>query len=269
MIKYYMFILAALISGAAVGYYFGEDSRPQSVESSAEPEVAPAEAIPDAGSDALVESLKARIAELESQLAERRRPRRPRGENEVAEGEEQPSGEDRRARRGRGGDFEERREAFRREHPEAYAQMTNQVAVWRQRRGELHRNKIDILNSINISHLGPEAVATHEGLKALIAERGQLEADLTNPELSRDERIELFRRLGDVDREMRRVNGEERNILIAETARELGLDGEQADAFVGAINDVITATDNDAFAGGRPPRGPGGRGGPGGFPPMR
>lgn len=261
MIKYYMFILAALISGAAVGYYFGEDSRPQSVESSAEPEVAPAEAIPDAGSDALVESLKARIAELESQLAERRRPRRPRGENEVAEGEEQPSGEDRRARRGRGGDSEERRE--------------NQVAVWRQRRGELHRNKIDILNSINISHLGPEAVATHEGLKALIAERGQLEADLTNPELSRDERIELFRRLGDVDREMRRVNGEERNILIAETARELGLDGEQADAFVGAINDVITATDNDAFAGGRPPRGPGGRGGPGmrggpdGFPPMR
>lgn len=266
MFKYYMFILAALISGAAIGFFFGGDTLPRSAATSSESEVTQAEsAIPEAGSDALVESLKARIAALEAELAAGHRARRARAEGVSEDGEERAAENRRRGR----GNPDERMEAFRRDNPEAYAQMTNRVAEWRQRRVEQHRNKIDILNSINITHLGPEAVETHEGLKALIAEREQVEADLMSPDLSREERIELFRRLGDVDREMRRLNGEERTILITETARELGLDGEQAEAFVGAINDVITATDNDAFGGGRPPRGPGGRGGPGGRPPMR
>lgn len=262
MYKYYAFILAALISGAAIGYYLGGDPLPRPVEATAETEVAPAQAIPDAGSDALVENLKKRVAELEAQLAERR-PRRMRGGDEgAAEG-----GEERHARRGRGND-EERREAFRRSHPEEYAQMTNRNAIVRQRRGEHNRNKIEILNSFNVSHLGPQAVETHEALKVLIAERDRIEAAMLTPETSSEERIDAFRRLAELDGEMRRLNGEERQLLISETARELGLDGEQADAFVGAIDDIITATDNDAFAGGRPPRGPGGRGGPGGPFPM-
>ena len=139
--------------------------------------------------------------------------------------------------------WRERMEELKKNNPEEYARRTNWWAQVRRTRSEQARDKIDFLSSVNTSQMSAGARKTHNELQELIARREDLEQQLQNPNLTDDERGKLMGELHSTHRELMRLNGEERNNLFEETARNLGFEGEDAKDISATIQEVIRATD--------------------------
>ena len=258
MIRTQLFIAAALLVGVAIGYFAGEPATPPSVEKAATTN-APHAKISDAGDAASVRALRLRVAELERLLAEKEAKSEVAISNAVAEAVKNRPPEPPR------GNWRERMEEMKKNDPARYTQMTNRWAQWRRSRSEQARNKIDFLSSIDTSHMSARAKKTHDELQELIAKREGIEAQLQQENLSDDERGKLMHELWSTHGELQRLNGEERKNLLAETAHNLGFEGEDAKEISATIQEVIQATDS-GWGGGRhhgghrgPP--PGGQGG--------
>lgn len=257
MIKSQMFIAVALLVGVAIGYFVKNDPV---VETKSAVEEKTKKPIVDNGDAATVKALRHRIAELEKALAEKNGKSEIAISNAVAEAVKNRPPEPPR------GNWRERMEEMKKNDPERYTQMTNRFANWRRSRAEQARNKIDFLSSIDTSRMSAGARKTHDALQELIARREEIEAQLQNPDISDAERGELMRQLRESHGELQRLNGEERRNLIAETARSLGFEGEDAREISATIQEVIRATDG-GWGGGRhhgghrgpPPGGSGGR----------
>ena len=261
MIKTQMFIAAALLAGVAIGYVAGGRSAPgTSAQTAAEApkRTAPA-SIADQGEVASVKALRRRVAELEGLLAEKEAKSEVAISNAVAEAVKNRPPEPPR------GNWRERMEEMKKNDPARYTQMTNRWAQWRRSRSEQARNKIDFLSSIDTSHMSARARKTHDELQELIAKREDIEAQLQQEGLSDEERGKLMHELWSTHGDLRRLNGEERKNLLAETAHNLGFEGDDAKEISATIQEVIEATDS-GWGGGRhhgghrgPP--PGGQGG--------
>lgn len=258
MIKHQMFIALALLSGVAIGYFVKNE--PVAAEKSAKAEERAKKPVADRGEEASVKALRARIAELEGQLAEREETVAI--SNVVAEAAQARPPESPRQ------SWRERMDEMKKNAPERYAEMTNRFARWRRDQSERARNKIDFLSSIDTTQMSAEAKKTHAALQNLIARREELSALLHQEDLSDEERGQVMRKLGESHHEMMRLNAEERRNLFAETARNLGFEGEEANEFSATIQAVIEATDGGwgggHHGGGRHGGGPRGAGGPGG-----
>ena len=258
VIKYQLFIAAALLAGVAIGFFAGNPASAEKPKpDEAEGAVAP-KAISDQGEAATVKALRKRIAELEGLLA----AKDEKGEVAVAavEAVRERSPEPPRM------NWRERMEEMKKNDPERYAETTNRFSQWRRDQAARARDKIDFLSSIDTSRMSAEAKKTHVALQNLIARRDDLEAQLHDPDLSDEDRGNVMRELWESHHELSRLNAEERKILIDETAKGLGFAGEDATALSATIQDVIEATDS-GWGGGRHhggPRGPRGAGGPGG-----
>ena len=252
MIKHQMFIAAALLAGVAIGYFVKDDPIPAEEPKT---EVVEKKPVADKGDEASVKALRHRIAELEKLLAEKDGKSELAISNAVAEAVKNRPPEPPRQ------NWRERMEEMKKNDPERYTQMTNRFANWRRSRAEQARNKIDFLSSIDTSHMSAGAKKTHDALQELIARREGIEQQLQSPDLTDEERGKLMGELHLTHRELMRLNGEERNNLFEETARNLGFEGEDAKEISATIQEVIRAT--DAGWGGHHggPRGPGGQGG--------
>ena len=254
MIKHQLFIAVALLAGVAIGYFVKDEpiasDEPAKVEAGAKKPVA------DRGDEASVKALRRRVAELEKLLAERD------GRSEAAISNAAAAAARSRPPEPPRQSWRERMEVMRKNEPERYTQMTNRFANWWRSRAEQARSKIDFLSSIDTSRMGADARKTHNALQELIVRREGIEAKLQSPDLPDEERGKLMGELHATHQEMVRLNGEEREILFAETARNLGFEGEDVQEFTATIRDVIEATDNGwgGHHGGRH----GGRRGPGG-----
>ena len=262
MIKHQMFIAAALLVGVAIGYFVKSEPVESAEPAKAEKRVR--KPIADKGDEASVRALRHRIAELERLLAERDGASEAAISNAVAAVAKTRPPEPPRQ------NWRERREEMKKNDPERFAQMTNRFAQWRSRRATEARDRIDFLSSIDTSHMSAGAKKTHEALQDLIARREEIERQMHQPELSDEDRGKLMHELHATHRELMRLNGEERNNLFEETARNLGFEGEDAKAITDTIQQVIEATDGEfGFHHGGPrgrgpqggPRGPGGPGG--------
>ena len=233
MIRCQLLIGLALLVGVAVGYFMRGERAP--AEAPAAVTAAPARRrgpVADEGHKASVAALRRRIAELERRHAEKG----VNMSNAVAEvARLVPEGRDRR-------DPRAWLENLRKIDPERYAQMTNRFARWRRNRAEHARSAIDFLSSVDTSQMSPEAQKTHADLQNLIARREELEERLHREDLSAEERERLFHEMRQTHGEMMRLNGEERRNLIAETARVLGFEGDDAKDVAATIQDVIQAT---------------------------
>lgn len=208
--------------------------------------------ITNEGDSASLKSLRKRIAELEELLTKSGSA----VSNAVAEvARIAPEGRDRRDPRA----WMENLRRMKTEDPERYAQTTNRIARWRRGRAERARSAVEFLSSIDVSHMDAKAQDTHNALQDLIVRRDELDAELQREDLPDGRREEIFKELRETHGEMMRLNGEERENLIRETAKGLGFGDEDADAIAGTIQEVIRATD-EGFGGGR-------RGGPRGAPP--
>ena len=255
-----MFIATALLVGVAIGYFAGEPGTPPPAETAAATNVPPAK-IADAGDAASVQALRQRVAELEKLLAERETKEEVAISNAVAEAVKNRPPEPPR------GNWRERMEEMKKNEPERYAQMTNRFAQWRRNRAEQAHSKIDFLSSIDTSHMSARAQKTHNELQTLIAKREEIEERLHQEDLSDADRNALWKEMRESFHELQRLNGEERRNLLAETAHNLGFEGDDAKEISATIQEVIEATDG-GWGGGRhhgghrgpPPGGP--QGGP-------
>lgn len=241
----------ALLAGAAIGFCL----RPSTTAEQAAPDGdAAAKAhshspIADAAGDATIGALRNRIKELEQLLADEA------GRHAAPTNMEALAGEPRRGGPGMRFNPREMMERLKTEDPERYAQMTNHMERFRRRRSEQAMSRLDYLASIDLSALGEGAQETHVKLQGLIAKREELEEKMHSDSISDDERDAAFREMFSLEREIRHANHEERANLLAETVRELGFTGEEADDVVATLGDIIEATSSNFGHHGPPPPG--------------
>lgn len=254
-IPYQLLLAVALLTGVAIGY-FASGNGGDDTASAAPAEAITKKPVADEGEAASLKALRKRIAELEKALAERGGASETAISNAVAEALKN-------APPGPRGNPREWLENVRKTDPARYAQMTNRFAQGWLRRAERTRNTLDFLSSIDTSRMSAGARKTHDALQELIARRTEIEERLHQEGLAEDERDALMKELRDTQREFRRLNGEERQNLIEETAKSLGFEGEDVQTISATIQEVIQATDarGDRHPGPPPPGGPGGPGG--------
>ena len=253
-------VVISLLAGAAIGYCFSPSSEatPASAE---EPKTESSKAHPqkNAPDDLTVanRALRARVKELEALL-----------EKQGVEFEKMKTEEtDRRERRR---DFKADMERIKVEDPARYAQMTNQMAQFRQRRLERAQSKMDFLASVDTSGMSESARQTHADLMDLIERREGLEDKMRGfMDMTEEERHAAFDEMREMDGQIRRLNRIERNNLLRQTAEALGFKGSDAKEITETIKGVIDATEFGFGPGGPgrggpggPGRGPGGGGGP-------
>lgn len=253
MVKQQLFIGAALVVGVAAGYFVPHAGETSSEAPAETEEYVPEKAIDDKGDEASIRALKSRIAQLEEELAKKDVER---SEERVEERENRPM---------RGGNPREWMENLKKENPERYAQMTNGMARFREQRTARQQAKLDFLSSVDTSKMSAEAQRTHGELQSLIAKRHDLEGAIMDENLSDEKRGELMREIFENSRQIRELSREERNNLLEETGKALGLEGEAAKELTDTIREIYEATDDNVFGGRGGPMGRGGRGrGPGG-----
>ena len=247
MIRQQLFIGAALIVGVAIGFFVQpEPEKPEASDPKAEKASAP---IPDRGNAAVVESLRARIRDLERRLSDVRREEESLVSNALVRLDEK-----RVTHPPQQGSRNNWLEELKKNDPARFTQMTNRFAQWRQERKARHAAHADFLSSVNTAHMSAAAKKTHEAYQDLLGRREALEARLQNPDLTDEERRSLFEEMRAVSHEMRGKGAEERENLLGEVAHAIGLEGEAAAELVETVKDVIEVT--EPGFGGREHRGP-------------
>lgn len=247
-------VVISLLVGAALGYCLGPVSSPAPApepEKKAEPEQVKQ---PEYRGERADRALRARIKELEGMLAK-----------QGVEVEKMKEEETERRERPR---FDPRAEMERlkTEDPARYAQITNGMAQFRQRRLERAQSKIDFLSSVDTSNMSPGARKTHEDLQDMIARREEIESKMHGiMDMSEDDRRALFGEMRETDERIRELNRLERENLLVQTAETLGFVGEDAKEIAETVKGIYEATDSGWNWGGPGGGGRrGGRGGPGG-----
>lgn len=247
MIKQQLFIGAALIAGVAIGY-FAAPSAPSPVTAEVEDAEGTPALIEDQGDRALIESLRARIRELEEaaevpvfvptntveEVREHSRNRRRRGFDRGAEWMAN----------------------LKKTDPERYVQMTNRFASFVRQHAERQQAKLDFFSSVDTSMMSVAARENHDRLQALLSQRASIESELFALKPEDDEsRRELYEQMRELDRELRQVKADERTNLLEETGKALGLSSSDTAALVETVQEIYEATE-DEFRGpfGPPPR---------------
>ncbi|MBQ2625269.1 MAG: hypothetical protein IJG18_09275 [Kiritimatiellae bacterium] len=249
-------IVISLLVGAALGYCLGPLSSPAPApepEQKAEPEQVKQTDQRDHGDRAANRALRARIKELEDMLAKQGVEVEKMKEEETA----------RRDRGPRNWDFRADMERLKKEEPERYAQITNSMAQFRQRRLERAQSKIDFLSSVDTSRMSPAMLKVHSELQDMIEKREAVEEKMREfMDMTEEERREAFREIGEIDGKIRELNRAERDNLLVQTAEALGFQGDDAAEIIDTVKSIYEATDSGWGWGG--PGGGGRRGGRGG-----
>jgi hypothetical protein len=240
MIKTQMFIGVALIAGVAIGY-FAKPERAPEIDDEMEEVV---EALfSDRGEESSVAALRARVSELERQLAIR--DGSPDDTQKIGvPGEGEPFGRG----EGRKGPptADEMRERFARmekEDPVRFSQMTNHFSQMRQRRIDRAQARIDFLASVDTSRMSASAKKTHESLQDLIARREEIEEQMFRLDIDDDERRQIFQEMRETDQAMHELNMAERENLLSQMAEAIGLGADEAAEVNATIAEIIEATD--------------------------
>ena len=246
----------ALLAGALLGHFvptfFSRASEPAEEEKTPEKRSARARTQPSREHDADLNRLRARIKQLERQLAEQ----------DTAASEEpveQPATNRVEGGRRFGPPTFAELEEMREKDPERYVQTTNRIAQFRAGWQGRLQNQFDILESADTAHMTEKQRKVHEDYISLLARIDELGEQL-NP-------------LADVTEEQRRAAGQEmreswhklhelqrieRDTLLTQTANALGFRGRKAQEVVEGIKQVYEATGGGGWGRGGRGRGPGG-----------
>lgn len=239
-------VAIALLAGVALGFCFGVTTSTTPEQAKVEKEKVAKRPLADAGEAASIKALRARIAELERQLAGMK-AKQPTNEVEKVAAQDGP-------RPPRGGGPREWLENMRTNNPVRYAQMTNRFEQFRRRREERQRRNLDFLSSVDTSRMGAAAKKTHAALQEAIAFREQLDAKMLQEDLSDVERRALFEQMRESERELRSLRRAERDNLFEATANTLGFEGDDAKEIVDTLKEVVESTE-DSWHHMRPPPG--------------
>lgn len=249
MVRQQLFIGAALIAGAAIGYFIQPEPVKPQAHASVD-ETAPAKLIEDKGESASIAALRARVRELEAKLAQAHA-----SDEELVSNTVERLEVARRDRRPEGGQRDWMAELKERD-PERYVQMTNNFARWRQERRSQQAERASFLASVDTSRMSAGARKTHSAFQSLLERREALEEKMHNPDLAFDERRELMSEMQSIRHELNETREAERKVLLNEVARAVGLEGAAASELVQTIGGVYEATeDGHRGPGGGPGRG--------------
>ena len=229
---------ASLVVGVAIGFSVRYSRTAEGVIEPSEevPRVVAESMIADQGETATIAALRARVQELEAQVARRRERRAP--TNEVARvrenrGNREPSG------------MRELMDSFRQANPEGFNQASNFFARIQRNRQEAHESKLNFLASVDVSRMSDAARQTHENVQNLLVAREEILQELMSPDLDWSARGEAMGRVRAVNEELQRENAAERANLLRETARVAGVSDELAEDFVSTVNGIISATEDE------------------------
>jgi len=255
MIKNQLFIAAALFAGVAIGYFVKDAKSPEEAASEDRRYVA-ASKIGNEGEAASLKALRARIAELEKQLAEKDAEKPAEVAEEKVAGEQKAPPENSPA--GRMREMREHMEWLKKEKPDEYKRLTEAMARWRQNRIERTHTKLDFLASIDTSTMTEEQKKNHEAYQDLLVRREELEEKMANPEMSDEDRADIMRDMFQTRHEMGQLAKQEQTTLIDQTVKALGYSGDDAAEVSATFQDILSVTETRGGPGGPPP----GAGGP-------
>ena len=241
-------VAVALLACVALGYCFGVSTSTTPEQAKAETEKPAKRPLADVGESASAKALRARIADLERQLADAK-ARHPTNEAEKVVSQDGP-------RPPRGGGPREWMENMKKNDPERYVQMTNRFEHMRRRRAERQRRNLDFLSSVDTSHMSAAAKKTHVALQEAIALREQIEAKMHQEDLSDAERRALFDQMRESEHELRNLRRAERDNLFEATANTLGFEGDDAKEIVDTLKEVVESTESSWRHMGPPPGSP-------------
>ena len=242
MVRQQLVIGAALLAGAAIGFCLAPEEKNRKVEGETE---SPAKAmIADRGDEASVAALRARVKALEAELA-KARAQAPIADMSAVNAQEREEVAVRDEGQRNGAErFRAEMERLKNEEPERYREIVANIENFRRRAAERRQAKIDYLSSIDTAGMSEKAKAVHETLKAALARRTAIDAELGAEDLSDERREELMGQMRDAERQIRRLNRAERANLLGTIAAAVGMEGDAATEFVEAVGDVIKATDS-------------------------
>lgn len=261
------FALPALICGVLLGYLV----HPATLEPEQE-KAAPSAAKPSrkatATDDASLNRLRARIKDLERQLADKSAQPAEAAEETPVKPEERPPNPF--LRNGpphmpTAAEMRANMEELREKDPAKFVQMTNRFARWQEHRLRRTSDRLDILSSVDTSRLTEKERTTHEALQDAIVRREELR-QLLNPQnenVTEEQRKKTFEELRELDQTMRQLEASERNTLLTKTARSFGLSKADAKEMTETVKAIFQATGGDhrhhGGPGEPPPGGPGRR----------
>ncbi|MFA7172568.1 MAG: hypothetical protein WC340_04000 [Kiritimatiellia bacterium] len=204
---------------------------------------------PDIAQDALVASLRAKVNELNLELAALRKSSVP----QPAAVDESPV--QRTESRGRDS-WNERMERMKQEEPERYAEMQQRRESFQKRMEQRSTDRRSFLAEVDVANMSPEQQANHTRLLELTDKLDTAMQQMISGEggNSRELRREMFESFG----ELGELYNNERQYLLEETAAAAGYTGNSAILFSEHIQDIIENTTI------QPPMMGGGRGGRGG-----
>ena len=243
--------LPALLCGALLGYLAAPAPVPVAEpEAKAERPTRKARPTTDV---AAVSRLRARVAELEKQLAATKAHATAEKPAETEEKQQAPQRPE-----GGPGDFRTRMEEMAKNDPARFAQMRNDHL-------QRVQGKLDLLASFDTSRMTPRQRETHEKYQEFLAQQTELR-DMMRPgggmeEMSQEERQAAFEQLRSIDEHVHRLANEERDTLLQQAALSTGIRGQAANEAAETFKAIFNAT--EAGMGG-PGMGRGGRGGRGG-----
>ena len=229
-----MLPVVALAVGGVLGYCLkpsrAEESEQVVLEQSQSQAAEPAQ---DNGKSAL----RARIKELEAQLVEKK--------DAVENGSDaEPVG----APGPRRDDWRERIENFRRDNPEEFARVEKRRQEFRRHRADRARSKLEFLAAVDVSRMTDEQKDVHRRLQALVARREELESQISPEAMMNStevERREFFEEMHEISRDMRDLNGKERETLLQQAAQAIGYEGDDAAELVSAIKEIYENTGDE------------------------
>ena len=242
------FALPALLCGALLGYLLHPAAPKQEPE-----DVAPTVSNPSrktAADDAALNRLRARIRELERQLAAHSDQAADAGEETPAKAEERPQNPFLRngpPRMPTAAEMRANMEELREKDPERYSQMTNRFARWQEHRLQRTNERLDILAAVDTSRLNENELQTHEALQDAIVRREELRQMLNpqNEDMTEEQRKSTFEELRKLEHQMHQLETRERNTLLTKTARSFGLSSANAKEMTEAVKAIYQATGDD------------------------
>ena len=259
--------VAALLVGVLLGYYV-----PQLIATAPQQETKaekPTEKRRDrnrqsSDHDADLNRLRARIKQLERQLADETGKDAESGNETPVKPEERPQNPF--LRNGpphmpTAAEMRANMEELREKDPAKYAQMTNNFARWQEHRLQRTNDRLNILASVDTSRLNAKERQIHEALQDAIVKREELR-QMVNPQnedVTEEQRRATFEELRKLDQTMRQLETSERNTLLTKTARSYGVSAANAKEMTETIKAIYDATGGGHH--GPPHGGPGGPGG--------
>ncbi len=246
--------VAAFVAGAAIGYVCAPSGRgpAEAPQNQADPRTKVVKFGLDDSSS--VDSMRRREKKLKEELAEERR-RNGEDSRRIADDGDRPRREGRRP--GRGQWMEE----MKKNDPERYAAITNNIARGIQMRREKEMEKLNILSAgFDTSGMSPDELRNHNNLISLLEKREELVSRLfTPPEfdsgMTDEERRQAHGAMHEIMHEISGLYDAERKALVSQAVKTMGYEGDEAEEIAGYFNDVFEATRDEPFG---PRRGFGG-----------